>query len=71
MDSRYGKTGKTVKKNPIGGFPLQGKMEFTNTTLWYGEKIHGFHQLTRSEAGNDLVAEPSQYISFLGYSVNV
>lgn len=60
-----------VKKNPIGGFPLQGKMEFTNTTLRYGDKIHGFHQLTRSETGNDLVAEPSQYISFFDYSANV
>ena len=70
-DSRYEKTGKTVKKNPIGVFPLQGKMKFTNTTLRYGEKIHGFHQLTRSETGNDLVAEPSQYISFFGYSANV
>jgi len=46
-------------------------MGITNIALRYGEKIHGFHQLTHSETGNDLVAEPSQYFSFSDHSVKV
>lgn len=46
-------------------------MGVTNIALRYGEKIHGFHQLTHSETGNDLVAEPSQYFSFSDHSVKV
>lgn len=46
-------------------------MGITNIALRYGEKIHGFHQLTHSKTGNDLVAEPSQYFSFSDHSVKV
>ena len=52
-------------------FPLHGQTGITNIALRYEEKIHGFHQLTHSETGNDLVAEPSQYFSFSDHSVKV